>query len=200
MEVIMKRIVLASASPRRAELLKQIKLDFEVIPSNANEEINTNMNPEEVVQQLAYKKAFDIADKLNVARKGNNTIVIGADTIVVKDGIMGKPKNDAHAFEMLKSLQGEWHEVLTGIAVVNAQDMKWVKDYERTRVKFRNLSDDIINSYIKTGEPKDKAGAYGVQGIGALLVERIEGCYFNVVVLPLVKLANLLKAFDVRIL
>jgi len=200
MEVIMKKIILASASPRRVELLKQIKLEFEVIPSNASERIDKKLKPEEIVQQLACKKAVDIAEKLNFAQKGNNTIVIGADTIVVKDGIMGKPKNEAHAFEMLKSLQGKWHEVLTGIAVVNAQDMKCVNDYERTRVKFRNLSDDIINSYIKTGEPMDKAGAYGVQGIGAVLVERIEGCYFNVVGLPIVKLANLLEDFDVKIL
>jgi septum formation protein len=158
------------------------------------------MEPQEIVQQLAYKKAVDVADKLNCIQKGKNALVIGADTIVVKDSIMGKPKDEAHAFEMLKSLQGEWHEVITGIAVVDAQDMKWVKDYEKTRVKFRNLSDDIINSYIKTGEPMDKAGAYGVQGIGAILVEKVEGCYFNVVGLPLVKLASLLENFDVKIL
>lgn len=197
----MKRIVLASASPRRVELLKQIRLEFEVFPSSVGEQLDMKAKPEDVVQQLACKKAVDVAEKLNSVKKGKNTIVIGADTIVVKDGIiMGKPKNEAHAFEMLKSLQGEWHEVLTGIAVVNAQDMKRITDYERTRVKFRNFSDDIINSYIRTGEPMDKAGAYGVQGIGAVLVERIEGCYFNVVGLPLVKLANLLGNFDVKVL
>ncbi|HHW48981.1 MAG TPA: septum formation inhibitor Maf [Clostridiaceae bacterium] len=196
----MKKIVLASASPRRVELLKQIKLEFEIFPSSVGEQIDMITKPEEMVQQLAYKKAVDVAGKLNCAQNGENTLVIGADTIVVKDGIMGKPKNEAHAFEMLKRLQGEWHEVMTGVAVVNAQDMKYIVDYEKTRVKFRNLSDEIINSYIKTGEPMDKAGAYGVQGIGAVLVERMEGCYFNVVGLPLVKLAKLLESFDVKIL
>lgn len=191
----MKEIILASASPRRVELLKQVKLDFKAVPSNFDETINEILSIKDLVQSLAYGKANDIAKKLK-----SDSLVIGADTVVVKDGILGKPNNEGHAYSMLKMLQGEWHEVVTGIAVIDSSSQKFVLGYELTRVKMKQLSDDIINSYIKTGEPMDKAGSYGIQGLGALLVERIEGCYFNVVGLPLLKLSNILEEFGVKIL
>lgn len=191
----MKKIVLASASPRRSELLKQINLEFKVIPSSLDEIINEELSIEDIVQTLAFEKASDIAKQLN-----GNYLVIGADTVVVKNEILGKPKDEEHAFTMLKTLQGEWHDVLTGIAVVDASSQKFVLGYELTHVKMKQLSDDTINSYIRTGEPMDKAGSYGIQGLGSILIERIEGCYFNVVGLPLLKLSNILEEFGVKIL
>ncbi|MCX7922682.1 MAG: Maf family protein [Clostridia bacterium] len=188
-------IVLASASPRRTELLKQIGIEFKIIPSNIEEDIKVNIPPEELVQKLSYEKALDVAKQLP-----EGSLVIGADTIVVKDGVLGKPANEEQAFEMLKSLQGRWHEVITGVTVINSYTLKSVKAYEKTRVKMRELSDSTILSYIKTREPMDKAGSYGIQGIGAVLVEKIEGCYFNVVGLPLTRLSFILEEFGVSIL
>lgn len=191
----MKEIVLASASPRRFELLKQLGINFKVYPADIIENILPGLSSEELVQELSLEKAMYVARKL-----GNDSIVIGADTIVVKDSVLGKPENEKQAFDMLKYLQGGWHEVLTGITVVDSCSLKYVRSFEKTRVKMRKLNDSTIGSYIKTGEPMDKAGAYGIQGIGALLVERIEGCYFNVVGLPLVKLSSKLEEFGVKIL
>jgi septum formation protein len=191
----MKEIVLASASPRRSDLLKQIGLQFRVMPSSIEEALDSHLMPEQVVQDLAFMKAVDIAKKLY-----DSALVIGADTVVVKGSILGKPENKAEACSMLNILSGQWHEVITGIAVVDSLSLKSVKSFEKTRVKFKTLTDDIIEAYIKTGEPMDKAGAYGIQGIGSVLVERIEGCYFNVVGLPLAKLSEILKSFGVKIL
>ena len=191
----MKEIVLASASPRRLELLKQIGLEFSVFPSDIDERIDIDSTPEEAVQSLSFRKAVDVAGKLQ-----NSPLVIGADTIVFKDSILGKPENEDHAFRMLKMLQGGWHEVITGITVIDSSNGNHLSGYEKTRVKMRKLSDGMISSYIHTGEPLDKAGAYGIQGMGALLVEKIEGCYFNVVGLPLLKLSLMLEKFGVNIL
>ncbi|MCX7748187.1 MAG: Maf family protein [Clostridia bacterium] len=192
----MNEIVLASASPRRSELLKQVGMIFRVIPSDMEEYLDEKLLPEELVQNLAFQKASSVAQNVKP-----DSIVIGADTIVVKDGnVLGKPKNAEDAFDMLRSLQDGWHEVITGVSVVHAPDKKCVKSYEKTYVKMRHVSDDFIRSYIATKEPMDKAGAYGIQGMGALLVEKIDGCYFNVVGLPLVRLAILLEEFDVKIL
>lgn len=191
----MREIVLASASPRRCELLKQIGVSFKVIPSNVEENISIDLSPEELAQNLAYEKALSVAKKLE-----NDSIVIGADTIVVKNGVLGKPLNENQAFDMLSSLQGDWHEVITGIAVIEVPGLRYLKGFEKTRVRMRNVSDDAIKAYIKTGEPMDKAGAYGIQGMGAVFIERIEGCYFNVVGLPLMKLAVMLEEFGIRVL
>lgn len=192
----MTEIVLASGSPRRKDLLRQIGIVFQVMPSNVDETVVGNPDPEELVQELSYKKAMDVAERL----RGTDSLIIGADTVVVKNGILGKPENEKQAFEMLKSLQNEWHEVVTGIALVHSTNGKSFKQYEKTRVKMRALTDSVIYSYIKTGEPLDKAGAYGIQGMGALLVESIEGCYFNVVGLPLSRLNLMLEDFGVRVL
>ncbi|HHV98274.1 MAG TPA: septum formation inhibitor Maf [Clostridiaceae bacterium] len=196
----MKDIILASASPRRYELLKQIGLEFEVVPSDVDEDADTIHAPEELVKELAYKKALSVAKMLNRQCPARDALVIGADTIVVKDGILGKPQNEQSAYEMLKSLGGGWHDVITGISVVSSCDLRSFTDFEKTRVKMRPFDDRIIRNYINTREPQDKAGAYGIQGMGALLVERIEGCYFNVVGLPLFKLSRVLEKFGVYVL
>ncbi|MDK2810068.1 MAG: nucleoside triphosphate pyrophosphatase [Petroclostridium sp.] len=193
----MTKIILASDSPRRQELLKQIGLEFEVMPSKVEEEINDNQCPEQLVQQLSYSKAKDIADKMAYP-----CIVIGADTIVVyKNNILGKPRSNEEAYTMLKMLNGDIHYVFTGFTIIRTDNGKVVTEYEKTLVKFKEMSDEEITGYVNTKEPMDKAGAYGIQGLGSLLVEKIEGDYFNVVGLPLAKLATILsKEFDIKIL
>jgi len=193
----MQKIILASASPRRQQLLHQIGLDFEVMPSNMDENIDEALSIEETVMHLSCIKAEDIANKID-----SDSIVIGADTVVAfEDQILGKPKDDNDAFKMLKLLSGQEHRVLTGFTVIRTGDRKKVTQYEESLVKFYPLTDDMIYSYIRTGEPADKAGAYGIQGFGSLLVEKINGDYFNIVGLPISKLAMVLKnVFGIAIL
>lgn len=191
----MKDIVLASASPRRSQLLKQIGLDFRVLTSDVDETIDKTISAQEAVKYLSVKKASDVSGRI-----AKGPLIIGADTVVVKDAILGKPRDEEEAFSMLKSLQNQWHEVITGITVIDTLTGKVISDFEKTRVKMRSLSDSMIHSYINTKEPFDKAGAYGIQGMGAILVERLEGCYFNVVGLPLTKLTMILELFEVRVM
>ncbi len=191
----MNKIILASASPRRQQLLSQIGLGFEVIPSAIEEIMDTAMEPSEVAVSLASQKCMDVA-----ARIKGESIVIGADTIVVKDNrLLGKPKDGQEALEMLKYLNGQWHEVITGVCLCRTVDKKTISTYETTKVKIANKSDEFLKSYIATGEPFDKAGSYGIQGFGSLLVEKIEGCYFNVMGLPVYKLSCLLEKIGCRI-
>ncbi len=195
----MKKIILASASPRRAELLSQIGLKFEIRPSDADETIDEDLSPEENVMGLAHKKALETAKRLK--REGStNAIVIGADTIVVKDRILGKPSGEKEAFSMLQSLRGQWHNVLTGVCLVNTETLKAENFFENTRVKMIEYTDEDILRYVETKEPLDKAGAYGIQSLGSILVEKIEGCYFNVVGLPLSRLSAALKIFGIEVL
>ncbi|ABN51328.1 MAG TPA: septum formation inhibitor Maf [Hungateiclostridium thermocellum] len=197
----MVKIVLASGSPRRSELLKQIGLDFEIVLSDIDESNEENLKANELVQHLAYKKAYDVAKKVANRENGKERyLVVGADTVVVKDRIMGKPKDRDDAVRMLKHLSGSWHEVMTGIALIDTKDFRSVTSVEITKVKMKELTDDTILAYVDTKEPMDKAGAYGIQEKGAILVERIEGCYFNVVGLPLGRLSDLLKDFGVSVL
>lgn len=201
----MKEIILASASPRRSELLKQLSLDFKVLPSDVEESIDLDLDPGEIAEKLSYDKAFSVAKQISEGSISKSEddfscLVIGADTIVVKDGIMGKPQSEKEAYDMLKSLSGQWHEVITGITVVDVRTLEFIKGNEKTRVKMRELTDRIIYSYMNTGEPFDKAGAYGIQGMGAVLVEKIEGCYFNVVGLPIGRLSLILEKFGVSVL
>lgn len=192
----MKPIILASASPRRMELLKQIGLDFQIIPSEAPEVIIPGHSPEEAVMELAAVKARNTAS----ASAATDGFVIGADTVVVFNGeILGKPVDSAAAARMLSILSGREHSVFTGVAVLQLPEGKIAVDFAETRVVFRRLSRSDIENYIATGEPFDKAGAYGIQGRGALLVEKINGCYFNVVGLPLGKLADLFLRFGVSL-
>ncbi len=179
-------IVLASKSPRRRELLARIVPDFRVIVSEVDENISSDISPEEFVMLLAERKARAV----NL----NDSVVIGADTIVVCDGkILGKPRDEVDAEKMLKYLSGRSHYVYTGIAVISKDNA--IVDFEKTQVFFDTLSDEDIRNYICSGEPMDKAGSYGIQGAGVLFVREIRGDYNNVVGLPLFKLGKMLKSF-----
>lgn len=194
----MMQIVLASQSPRRSELLKQLGLSFVIKTSNIDESNSMGLTASELVQHLAFEKARIIAEDPSLDKE---SVVIGADTVVVKDGaILGKPQDRDDAFNMLSSLQGCWHEVMTGIAVIDGNSFRYDKSVEITRVKMKELKEDTILSYIDSGEPFDKAGAYGIQGLGAVLIDRIEGCYFNVVGLPISKMSDMIRNFGVYVL
>ena len=182
---VFPNIVLASKSPRRAELLRQVGLEFQVCPSQVEEPDITHMSPTIAVQELALTKARTIA--VNFSRG----LVIGADTVVVIDGQpIGKPENDAHAVEILTRLSGNRHEVITGVVLIDLKRENEVVWVEKTTVYFRKLHQSEILAYVRSGETSDKAGAYGIQGRGAAFVKRIEGCYSNVVGLPLASLVE----------
>ncbi len=195
----MLRFILASASPRRRELLENIGLKFDILVSTQNEDVlDKNLPPELYCNELSLRKACTSAKNI----KDKNAIIIAADTIVYSEGlIMGKPKDEKDAYVMLKSLSSKEHKVYTGICVLRKSDGFSVTRSVSTAVKFKDLTDEIIYEYIKTGEPLDKAGAYGIQGKGAVLVKKIDGDYFNVVGLPLSELYDILKSeFDIDIL
>lgn len=191
----MKKYILASASPRRRELLEQIGLDFDIFVSNADESkiAVDSMEINLYVEELALLKATDTAAALK--EKGEkNHLIIAADTVVNCGGeILGKPKDEKDAYEMLKKLSASKHEVYTGFCVMRLSDGFSVADFECTEVFFKELNSKKILKYIDTKEPMDKAGAYGIQGLGALFIDRIDGDYFNVVGLPISKLAGLLE-------
>jgi septum formation protein len=190
-----RRIVLASGSPRRRELLAGIGLSFEVIVSNADESVDEKLDPPALVQELAYRKASQVANSLKYG------LVIGADTIVVlEDQVLGKPADEEDAKRMLFQLQGRVHSVYSGIALIDAQTSESRIAYSRTDVKMRTLSVEEISRYVATGEPMDKAGSYAIQGIGAILVEGIQGDYYTVVGLPLTLLATMLSSFGIDVL
>ncbi|GAB7026950.1 Maf family nucleotide pyrophosphatase [Geotalea toluenoxydans] len=181
-------IVLASASPRRVELLSSAGIDFEVMPGDVDETLLPGETPEQHVLRLAKSKAEA------VARKGHGRYFIGADTIVVCDGeIMGKPQDSTDAERMLKKLSGVAHEVITGFAVVDRDEGSTVAEAVRTKVYFKPLRDEEIAAYIATGCPFDKAGAYAIQGGAAHMVRKIDGSYSNVVGLPLCEVVETLR-------
>lgn len=188
----MKRIVLASASPRRRELLEQIGLEFEVIPAKGEERITKHV-PSEVVKELSWQKAEEVGEKI---RDG---IVIGSDTVVCQNGeIMGKPKDRQDAKRMLEQLAGKAHSVFTGVTVLVRENGKTVECRnfaEETRVHVYDMTEEEIWRYIDTGEPMDKAGAYGIQGRFAAYVEKIEGDYNSVVGLPVGAVWQVVKEF-----
>ena len=189
------KLILASASPRRRELLTQVGVSFVIEVSDVEDVLDDTLSPELQVQSLALQKAQA------VAAQHKDGLVLGADTVVVDAGsLLGKPQNTEEAAEMLRSLSGKWHQVMTAVALVDANDTKheWTS-VEITNVKFRDLTEDDIAAYVATGESMDKAGAYGIQGYGALLVERIEGCYNNVVGLPLQLVAKGLRNWGINI-
>jgi septum formation protein len=189
------KIILASASPRRRELLERIGIsDFTVFPSSVDETIPENTSPEGAVQLLSKAKAESISEKA-----GKDAVIIAADTIVLFGGeILGKPSGRDDAFRMLSMLSGQTHEVFTGLCVRSGE--KEIQTVERTAVKFRELSDEEINRYIDSGEPFDKAGAYGIQGIGSMLVKSVNGDFYNVMGLPVCALSLILKEFGVDLL
>lgn len=176
----MKHIILASASPRRKEILELADLKFDVMPSDA-QEITTKTAPNEVVMELASIKAKDIYKKSE-----KQSMIVGADTVVAYQGqILGKPTDKADAKRMLTMLSGQTHEVYTGVCVI--EDGKTKTFYEETKVTFYEISDEQIDHYIKTGEPMDKAGSYGIQGKAAVFIKGIEGDYYNVVGFPIAR-------------
>ncbi|OGC06299.1 septum formation protein Maf [candidate division WOR-1 bacterium RIFOXYD2_FULL_36_8] len=182
-----KRIILASASPRRKKLLKKIITDFEVITSGVDESKIQLSSPDEFAVSAAILKAKEVALQLS------NAIVIGADTIVVlKDKILGKPSSKKDAIYMLKSLSDTIHQVITGIALVDADTLEVKSDFEITKIKMKKLDEKEIIEYVDTGKPLDKAGAYGIQEIEDPFIEWIDGDYDNVVGLPVEKLKRLL--------
>lgn len=191
----MNKIILASSSPRRKELLELIGISFTIHPSQVIEEVDEDLLPEQVVEQLALIKAKDVSSNYEEG------IIIGADTIVVLDDeILGKPQNMDDAFQMLKRLQGRNHKVYSGVAIINVKSDQSLTSHQMTHVYMNSLTDEEIRLYIDTKEPLDKAGSYGIQGIGSLFIEKIEGDYFNVVGLPLSLLVQLLRSFGINVL
>ena len=184
-------VILASQSPRRRELLEQIGLTgFEIRPARGEERADPSLPPDRLVEALSRQKAEEVS---SAADPGD--LVIAADTVVAIGGrVLGKPGTPARAAEMLASLSGRTHTVYTGITV--CRDGRFLTEHEATSARFRSLSPADISAYVSTGEPLDKAGAYGIQGLGALLVEGIQGDYFNVVGLPVHRLYEELKKFD----
>lgn len=182
------KIILASSSPRRKEILENANVKFDIIKSEIDEVILDDELPSQVVMRLAFEKCMDIA------AKHRESLVIGADTVVVLDDIiLGKPKDIDEAIAMITQLSGKTHQVITGISLINLTANKKIIDYVVSNVKFKDLSKEDIKDYIQTNESLDKAGAYGIQGYGALLVEEIQGDYFNIVGLPISRLSDLLK-------
>lgn len=186
------KIILASSSPRRRELLSHIGVDFStaVPPASAEASIEAcSYNPAEFAEKNAFMKAGEVA---KISPK--DSIVLGADTIVVLgDVILGKPKDGEDAKKMLLALSGKMHEVITGVTVINNKIGRSITSHESTEVFFKKLSSEEIDFYIKSGEPMDKAGAYAIQGLGSLFVPGIKGCFFNVVGLPLFKCMSMIR-------
>ena len=190
----MKTIILASASPRRKELLEKIGLKFVVEPSESEEEIDSELEPDEFVRQISIKKAK------SVAVRHKNAIIIAADTIgVIGKKILGKPHTENEARKMLHEISGKSHLVITGFTVLDTATNKILSRTVNTKVYIKKLTKQEIDAYVKTGEPMDKAGAYAIQGRGAVIVEKIEGDYYNVMGLPLNALAEALKEFGINV-
>lgn len=188
-------IILASGSPRRRELLSGLGLEFVVLVSDINEEVDEPCSPAELVETLALKKAQAVAKQVDTG------LVIGSDTIVVlNEEVLGKPKDEEEAFSMLSRLQGKSHLVFSGLAVLDVDTGGIKLGHQSTEVRMREVSEEEIRQYIATKEPMDKAGSYAIQGIGAILVEGVVGDYFSVVGLPLRLTAQFLKECGVNIL
>ncbi|MBE9504047.1 MAG: septum formation inhibitor Maf [Proteobacteria bacterium] len=184
----MENIILASASPRRQELLSSVGIKFRVEPSNVDEEPIFDESPQEHVSRLASAKAKEVAGRV---KQGDEVWVLGADTIVIIDGeLLGKPEGRVEALHMLKKLSGRMHKVITGYSIYNPSRDEEIKRAVETTVKFKDLTDDEITGYVASGEPMDKAGAYAIQGLGAFMVEEIKGSYSNVVGLPICQVVN----------
>ena len=186
------KIILASGSPRRRELMAREGFEFDVITSNAQESYDPTLPVTKIVQSLATLKAQAVADTLKPSRLAES-IIVGADTVVVLDGtIYGKPQHAADACRMLRELSGKTHEVITGVCIIcNGQVQAFSQS---TKVRFKELDDAQIKDYVASGEPMDKAGAYGIQGLGGKLIDGIEGDFDNVVGLPIKTLAPKLRA------
>lgn len=188
----MNKIILASASPRRKELLSQIGIPFDIVISDA-QEITKSSLPEEMVEELSWLKAEDVREKLSEEER-KKRVILGADTIVSCEGkVLLKPKDRQQAFEMLSLLQGREHEVYTGVTLLTADSKRHITFHEKTIVHVYPMSEKEILNYIETGSPMDKAGAYGIQGEFAAFIRKIEGDYYNVVGLPVGRVYQELK-------
>lgn len=183
----MKRIVLASSSPRRHKLLQQLGIPFTAVPSRVEETTSPGEDPSSFVHRMAYQKAAQVAPKVGEA------LIIGADTIIFHQGqIIGKPVDEKDCFRILQSLSGQHHQVMTSLLVMESTSLQYASHISVTQVTFRYLLEGEIGEYIATGEPFDKAGAYAIQGRGAAFVEGITGCFYTVMGLPLGALLPLL--------
>jgi septum formation protein len=188
MKLLNQRLVLASKSPRRGEILRAVGWEFQAVAADIDE---TRYESEDAV---SYVKRLARAKAETVAKKTSAGLVLGADTVVVVgEEILGQPRDDEDARRMLQLLNDQWHEVLTGVALVRAGQASPVVDYETTRVRFGEMSAGELDWYVSTGEPRGKAGAYAIQGRGALFIESIQGDYFNVVGLPVRLVYELLR-------
>jgi septum formation protein len=191
----MKTIILASASPRRQELLEKVGLKFEVEPGNYEEDIKSGVEPHEIARRISLGKAEA------VARNHKDAIIIAADTFIVFEGrILGKPHTETESRKMLETLNGKSHLVITGFTIMDTGNYKTLSKSIETRVYIRKLTSAEIKAYVQSKEPLDKAGAYAIQGLGSVIVERIEGDYYNVMGLPLSALAEALAKFGIKVL
>jgi septum formation protein len=191
----MKQIILASASPRRKKLMEQLGLTIKVVPSDIDEKLNPRLKAKSQAESLSQKKATVVAQHYKDA------IVLAADTIVsIGNEILGKPLDIDDAKRMLKKLSGKQHVVVTGFTLINTATKKVITDSSETKVTFRKLTESEIKNYVKKENTLDKAGAYGAQGFGSLLIEKVDGDFFNVVGLPVNKIIPLLKKFGVEVL
>lgn len=189
----MKRIILASTSPRRKEILSKIKLPFEVEESNYEEDMSLVMHPTKLAEHLSFNKAKAVADK------NKDAIVIAADTFVVyKDKFLGKPKTEEEAKEMLKMLSGKEHEIITGVTIIENDHS--VSFHEAVKIFMEDISLESIDKYIATGEPMDKAGAYALQEMGSIFIKKIDGDFYAAMGLPLKRLVYELKSFGIDVL
>lgn len=190
-----RTIILASGSPRRKELLSLIGLKFKVDVSDVEEDLGLKLKPHELSKYLSFEKARAVAHNYK------NAVIIAADTFIVFRGkLLGKPHTEKEAMRMLTLLNGKSHSVITGYTVLDTTTGKKSSRSVETKVWFRNMAEDELRAYVRTGEPLDKAGAYAIQGIGSLIVKKIEGDYFNVIGLPVASLAATLKKFDITVL
>lgn len=192
-------LVLASSSLRRQQLLQGLGLEFRIIVSGVTEEVPGELQPQTLVEVLAKRKAEHVRAKL-IEEQAEQSVVLAADTVVVLDGVvLGKPVDKADAVRTLEALQGKEHTVYTGVCVTGTASSKNLVRHSATRVRMRPLSTDRIVRYVETGEPMDKAGSYGIQGLGSTLIESIDGDYFTVVGLPLALTTDMLEEFGISI-
>lgn len=190
---MIKKIILASTSPWRKELMEKLRLPFEILPSDFIEDMTTKISPLELAKRLAYGKAEAVAVKTSDA------VIVAADTIVVLgDEILGKPHTEEIALQMLKKLNNRSHSIITGLTVWDTTTKKIISRAEKTEVVFGNLTEEQLIKYVKSGEPLDKAGAYGIQGLGALLVKEVHGDFYTIMGLPLFSLAEMLREVGIE--
>lgn len=191
----MRPIILASSSPRRKELLSLTGLKFRVDPGDYLEDMDMKLTPHELAKFLSLEKARSVAGRYK------DSIIISADTFIVFKGrLLGKPHTKKEARKMLEVLSGKTHSVITGFTILDTRNSKRSSDSVETKVSFKRLAQKEIDAYVKSGEPLDKAGAYAIQGLGSVIVKKIDGDYFNVIGLPLSKLAKSLKKFGIYVL